>query len=240
METNVIYNIDCINGISHYIPDNSIDLVVTSPPYNKGRYKQIGKYWDGSDIQYDSIDDNVPEDEYKNNQIFLIKELLRVIKPSGSVFYNVKALRKDNKIIFPEYIFKFDIRQIIIWNRNGSPQINPVTFLSTTEYIIWFTKIKKTPKFFRSKAFQRGEVWDINQEMHNNHPAPFPTEIPLNCILATTEENDVVLDPYMGSGTTAIASIQTDRKYIGFEISKKYCKMIKQRIEKEKEQLTLF
>ena len=120
----------------------------------------------------------------------------------------------------------FPVRQIIIWQRTGGINFNPGYFLPTYEVIYMIAK----PKFRLSpKANAQGDVWRIPQETKNPHPAPFPLELAQRCIESTTA--DVVLDPFIGSGTTAIAAEIAERQWIGIDISETYCKLARRRIK---------
>ena len=168
--------------------------------------------------------------EYQNWQKEIIKECLRVLKPTGSIFYNHKPRLRNHKMILPTtWLQDFDIRQIIIWDRNSTPNINPIGFYQTTEWIIWIKK--EIPKFNSDQAKWK-EVWGFGAEINNEHPAPFPLELPSRCILATTNEGDIVLDPFMGSGTTAVASKLLNRNFIGIELSQNYTKIANERLSK--------
>jgi DNA modification methylase len=102
--------------------------------------------------------------------------------------------------------------------------------MPTIEQIYWITKERKTP-YFTNRGFQFKDVWRINPDVGNNHPAPFPIEIPARCIIATCPENGIVLDPFMGSGTTALAAKRLKRNYIGIELNPKYVKIAQERID---------
>jgi len=230
---------NCLDLIKNIATD-SIDLIVTSPPYNKHSNKRkisSKDSWSKANISYGDFEDNLPETEYQNNQIALLNEMVRVIKPQGSIFYNHKARVINHKIITPfNWVSSFNIRQLIIWNRKNTPQIAPIRFYPTTEYIYWITKTNEQPKFYNKNLIFNSEVWELSAKP-SNHPAPFPIQIPLNCIYATTLENDIVLDPYMGSGTTALACIQTNRQFIGFELNQNYINMAYDRMQVKEEQL---
>jgi len=234
-ELNKIYCMDCLEGLKK-IPDNSVDLVVTSPPYNKGSAdRKIGKTdsWKKANIGYGDFKDNLPERKYQEWQKNVLKECIRVLKPSGSIFYNHKPRIINHTIISPfEWLSKFLIKQRIVWLRNGSPTLEPIRFMPNTEDIFWIIKERKTPKFTGS-AFNYGEVWKINVKSEKEHPAPFPIELPRRCIKSCTNERDIVLDPFIGSGTTALASQQLNRNFIGFEINPEYCKIANKRLEQE-------
>lgn len=226
MELNKIYNEDCLETMKK-MPDNFVDLVVTSPPYNKGKVGKSSNWKSG--IDYENYTDDLPEQEYQDWQKTILKECLRVLKPTGSLFYNHKPRQKDHKMTLPtEWLGGFHIRQIIVWERGGSPDIAPICFMKNTEWIIW---IKKGIPKFNPQFFSLGEVWKFNPDMNNEHPAPFPKELVERCILPTTDEGDLVYDPFMGSGTTAVVAKLNKRNYIGSEISEEYCKIAEERIK---------
>ena len=233
MEVNKIIQGDTLSVLKT-LPSESVNCVVTSPPYNKGFYDKHtpSKHdvWQQRNVIYGDFKDNLPPEKYIKQQIEVLKELTRIIKKNGSIFYNHKVVIVNHKAIFPEYVFKYNVRQIIIWNRKSSPQLAPIRFYPTTEYIFWITKTNIQPKFKRKNLIYTKEIWDLPIRPDKNHPAPFPVELPKNCILATTDENDIVLDPYMGIGNTAIACKELGRKYIGIEISPEYCEIAKRRI----------
>lgn len=231
METDKIYCEDCITGMRR-LPDNSVDLVITSPPYNKhistGR-KGRGGAWK-RDIDYGTYVDDLDEEAYQKWQSDVIKECIRIIKRNGSIFYNHKYRFVKNKIISPEeWLSKFNIRQVIIWNRGSSPMIDPVRFMPTIEQIYWITK-DRSSVYITKEGFLMKDVWRFNADFKNSHPAPFPVELPLKCIRACCPENGIVLDPFMGSGTTAVACKMLGKKFIGFEINPDYVKSAEKRI----------
>jgi len=110
--------------------------------------------------------------------------------------------------------------------------LESIRFMPSIEYIFWITKELKTPKF-NPKAFIFSEVWDIMPDKNNEHPASFPNEIVRRCIFACSDENDVVLDPFMGSGTTGVVAKNMNRRFIGFEISKDYMDICNKRLQQD-------
>ena len=116
---------------------------------------------------------------------------------------------------------------------NNTNYLQPVT-----ELILWF--VKDNPKVFLYNVTHKKEVWSIKPDNKNNHPAPFPKKLVENCLLLCTNEDDLVYDPFMGSGTTAIACERLNRKWIGSEISEEYCKIANERIKIERDQTKLF
>ena len=240
VELNHIYNEDCLKTLQR-MEDNSIDLICTSPPYNKGAHAKAsdGKLWNAI-IDYDSYDDSMPQDDYEEWQKTIIKECLRVLRPSGSLFYNHKDLIEDGHIIHPKWMYDFNVHQLIIWNRLATPNVGNRYFLPTTEYVYLVIKDAKKFKFNRNNACFNSCVWNLTAELNTKHPAPFPLKLVDNMICACTDEGDVVYDPFMGSGTTALACVKYKRNYIGSEISSTYVKMAQDRINEENMTLSLF
>lgn len=218
------------------LPSESIDLIVTSPPYNlknsTGNGMNVntktGK-WAGNPLQngYTDHDDNMPYDKYVKWQRDCLAEMYRLLTNNGAIFYNHKrrvqnGLMQDRQ----EIVEGLPVRQIIIWKRKGGINFNPGYFLPTYEVIYLITK----PEFkLVPKANAVGDVWEFGQELKNEHPAPFPVELIDRIISSTSAE--IVLDPFMGSGTTAISAIKNNRTFIGIDLSKHYCQMAKKRIK---------
>jgi len=232
---NRIFNENCLDTMSK-MPDNFIDLVITSPPYNKAGYEGfIRKSWSGDtwsqrniDYDDDSFKDFMREEDYQAEQIKVLDELHRVLKPNGSIFYNHKVRVAKHKASHPiEWILKSKLtfRQQIIWDRKSSPAVAPIRYLPSTELIFWLTKTPCQPNFNRDKECNfLTEVWTLSPKPNKFHPAPFPEEIPrniLNCIKDRTKDF-IVYDPYSGIGTTVIEAKKMGLKYIGSDLSKKY------------------
>ena len=219
------------------LPNDIVDLTVTSPPYNK-KITSSGKNSIMKPITYDSIGDNMPESEYQKDQINVLNEIYRVTKLGGSMFYNHKVRHLKGIMTHPmEWLpkTKWHMRQEIIWNRKASVEVGGYRFYQVDERIYWLYKpVDKKhlvgPKML-SKHARMTSVWEFAPDRKNNHPAPFPLDIPLRCILSILDINDgVVLDPYMGSGTTAVACKLLGKDYIGIDISKNYINKAIERI----------
>lgn len=228
---------DCLTEMKK-IESDSISCIVTSPPYNKkglsGKVKPGNQIWKKFNIDYESYGDDLPEEDYQNWMIEILNEMKRIIKPNGSIFFNHKPRRNKNKVHLPtDFIYKseLDVYQLIVWNRLSSPNVRNDLLLPCTEHIYWLTKSK--PKVFKDKLDKNyhSEVWVINPDKNRNHPAPFPQKLVENCILLTTEEGDIVLDPFLGSGTSAIVSKKLNRNYVGIEIDEKYMNLTKSILE---------
>lgn len=231
---NKVHCDDCLK-VMKKIPTGSVDLIVTSPPYNLrnstggGLRNGSGGKWESAALLngYAESDDAMPHEEYVKWQRECLTAMMRLLPEDGAIFYNHKwrvqgGLLQDRSDIVKD----FPVRQIIIWQREGGINFNPGYFLPTYEviYLICKPDFKLAPK-----ANARGDVWRIPQESNNPHPAPFPVELAQRCIESTTAQ--IVLDPFIGSGSTAIAAEALRRGWIGIEISKDYCKLANERIE---------
>ncbi len=228
-----IHTGDCLDVMAR-LPAQSVDVVVTSPPYNlkqstgNGLKNGSGGKWPKAALieGYAGHNDCMPHDEYVAWQRKCLTAMMRLIKPSGAIFYNHKwrvqgGLLQDRQDI----VQGFPVRQIIIWKRNGGINFNPGYFLPTYEVIYLIAK----PEFkLAPKANAIGDVWEVSQESSNPHPAPFPPELAQKCVGSTTGQ--VILDPFMGSGTTGIAAEAEGRNWIGIEKSEAYCRLADERI----------
>lgn len=229
--------------VMRQMPDECIDLAVTSPPYNlknstgNGMKDGRGGKWSNAALLngYSHYNDNMPHEEYVKWQRDNLAEMFRLLKNDGAIFYNHKwrvqgGLLQDRQDI----VNGFPVRQIIIWKRKGGINFNPGYFLPTYEVIYLIAK----PKFkLAPKANAHGDIWEFTQEMSNEHPAPFPVTLIERIISSTTAK--LILDPFMGSGTTAVAAMGLNRNYIGIDISPEYCQNAEKRIERNKKQSEL-
>jgi len=225
-------------GIMKRIPDESVDLIITSPPYNlknstgNGMKDGRGGKWQNAALKngYSHHNDCMPHPQYVKWQRDCLEEMMRIIPENGAIFYNHKWRVQDSLLQDRHDIVNgFPVRQVIIWRRKGGLNFNPGYFLPTYEVIYLIAK----PKFKLSpKANAHGDVWDITQEMNNEHPAAFPIKL-IDRIVSSTNAK-TILDPFMGSGTTAISAMNFGRNFIGIDLSPDYCKMAEERINKYK------
>ena len=225
LEPNKIHNISWQDGFKE-IDNYSVDLFITSPPYNLG-----GKFHTGNtkyNKAYDIYLDNLPEEEYQEQQIEFLNSCYEKLSDNGSMFYNHKPRIKNGVCIHPlEWIFKsnFILKQEIVW-KNRSQNFDKIRFYPFTERIYWLVKNPKTKLF---NEFGMSDVWEFkNSKRHELHRATFPIDLPLT-IIKCFKDAVLIVDPYMGIGTTAraVEEINLDginRKWIGFEISKEYIK----------------
>jgi modification methylase len=193
--------------------------------------------WANAALQngYSHYDDNMPHDKYVKWQRECLTEMFRLINNDGAIFYNHKWRVQDGLLQDRQDIVSgFPVRQIIIWRRKGGINFNPGYFLPTYEviYLIAKSDFKLSPK-----ANAVGDVWEFTQEMKNGHPAPFPVAL-IDRIIDSTNAQ-IILDPFMGSGTTAIVAMGLKRNYVGIELSPDYCQMTEKRIAKNQKQSEL-
>lgn len=226
------------------LPDNSIHLMVTSPPYNVGK----------------EYDQDLTLNEYRTLLRNVFRETYRVLVSGGRACVNVANLGRKPYIPLHAYIIEdlldlgFLMRGEIIWDKAGTASSstawgswksasNPV-LRDQHEYILVFSKgsfSRKKPKD-KSDTITKEEfleftksIWTFPAESARKigHPAPFPLELPYRCIQLYTFEHDIVLDPFLGSGTTSLAALKTNRYFVGYDTNKNYVKLAQKRIADE-------
>lgn len=223
------------------LPDDCVHLMVTSPPYNVGK----------------DYDEDFTLAEYLSLLKRVWQETHRVLVPGGRACINIANLGRKPYIPLHAFIINdmldlgFLMRGEIIWNKaaSASPSTAWGSWLSAAnptlrdihEYILVFSKKnfgRKNPGK-RENSIVRDEfleftksIWTFPAESAKKvgHPAPFPIELPYRLIQLYTFKDEVVLDPFMGSGQTALAALKTNRHYVGYDIDKNYIELAEQRI----------
>ena len=232
------------------IPNNSLHLMITSPPYNVSK----------------EYDNDLSLNEYLSLLKNCFTETYRVLVDGGRACINIANIGRKPYIPLSDYVSKimieigFNMRGEIIWNKSAGAGISTAwgSFQSASnpilrdvhEYILIFSKGNykrerdKEEKELRKDNITKEEfiewtksVWTMNTESAKRigHPAPFPEELPNRLIKLFSFTNDIVIDPFMGSGTTAIAAIKNNRNFVGYEINEKYINLANNRIENLKE-----
>jgi len=228
------------------IPDNSVHLVVTSPPYNVSK----------------EYDEDLSLEEYLEMLRKVFSECFRVLVDGGRLCVNLANIGRKPYLPLTDYLstilleMGYLMRGEIIWNKAASvggstawgswkSASNP-TLRDVHEYILIFSKgffkreIPKELKDEKVNTIERDDfiewtksIWTMNTESAKrvNHPAPFPVELPYRLIQLYSYKTDIILDPFMGSGSTGIASLMGDRNYIGYDISQEYIENANRRIE---------
>lgn len=231
---------DCLERMKE-IPDGSVDMVFTSPPYNLGlstgggiRSGANSGKWKKGAVElgkgYASHSDDMPYEEYQEWQKRFLSSSFEKLSETGAIYYNHKPRVQAGVLqtpfnLIPEHLLE-NVRQIVIWKRNGGINFSPSFYLPTHEWIMIIAK-----KGFRlrdKKASGAKDIWEVAQERGSPHPAPFPVELPTIALETTTSQ--VILDPFMGSGTTGVACRNLNRKFIGIELDEGYYEMAKKRI----------
>lgn len=231
---------DCLE-LMKTIPDGSVDMILTSPPYNMNLRIRNGKYCSRQIVKemttkYQSFSDNLPMDEYFDFNKKVINECLRV---SDLVFYNVQFLTGNKPALF-KLVGEFHdkIKELIIWDKvNAQPAIGQSVLNSQFEVLIILQNSKPESRAFDTGQFVRGSLsnlWRIKRgkKIHKNHGAVFPVELAERVIKNFSSETFVVLDPFLGTGTTGVAAKNLNRSFIGIELDKDYFEIAKERIEK--------
>ena len=236
----VIDRLFCQSSTSmEQLPDNCVALMVTSPPYNVGK----------------DYDEDLGIDEHLDLLRQVFTESWRVLEPGGRVAVNVANLGRKPYIPLNQYVaamlteIGFDLRGEIIWQKAKSAggscawgswmsAKNP-TLRDIHEYVIVaskgsFARVRNGEDTITKEEFLQATVsiWDILPESARRvgHPAPFPVELPRRLIELYTFEGDLVLDPFLGSGSAAVAAVETNRRYVGYELSAEYIALAEKRI----------
>lgn len=230
---------DCLE-VMRSIPDNSVDLILTSPPYNMNLRIRNGKYCSRQIVKeistkYARFDDNLPMDEYFEFNKKVLNECLRV---SDLVFFNVQILTGNKPALFKLMgEFHDNIKELIVWDKlNAQPAIGKNVMNSQFEILLVLQNSKPESRAFEQAQFDRGtlsNLWSIKRgkKIDKSHGAVFPLELAEKVIANFSKPGHVVLDPFMGVGTSGVAAKILGRKFIGIELDPDYFAIAKNRIE---------
>jgi DNA modification methylase len=233
VELDKIYNVDCLEFMK-LIPDESIDLIFADPPYNlsKSKYKMTFVRSKGKDLDTNKGD----WDHFKSHEDFeaftykWLNECKRILKTNGSIwvagtYHNIYLV---GYII--QYKLGFEILNEVLWHKlDATPNLSCTRFVADHENFIWARKGKKnTFNYAEMKKLNGGtqmrSIWPKGKTTGGPkmHPTQKPEWLLERVILATSKEGDVVFDPFMGSGTTAVVSKRLNRHFLGCEIDTRY------------------
>ncbi len=268
---NKIFNMDCLEGMKG-MPDNSIDLAIADPPYNLSKGAEWK--WDNSVVlegmggNWNKVMadwDNMSLEEYWNFTIQWIREVKRILKPTGSVwifgtYHNMGIINVICQMLQVEII-----NEIIWFKRNAFPNLSGRRFTASHETILWahsggkkrqyyydyeYTKNAEFPEdFIKQQGKQMRTVWDIpnnktKEELaYGKHPTQKPIRLLKRMVLAATKEGDLVFTPFSGSGSECVAAKMCGRDYCGFELNSEYYNISLERLKhcgQEGVQMSLF
>jgi site-specific DNA-methyltransferase (adenine-specific) len=223
-QPNKVYNCDAMTLLKA-MADKSVDTIITSPPYNIERKKGSGLFANRKqrffiDEAYSDYDDSMPEIDYQTWLHSIVAECMRVSR--GLVWVNHKTRYRDGVAIHPLQFLTFPMWTEVVWNRNSSTMLNARKFAVSHEYIFGFGK----PHYWNNNVNTMMTVWNVTRGSSNhdeNHPCPYPETLVERLIEASCPDGGLVLDPFLGSGTTAKVARQMGRDYIGCDISLDYC-----------------
>lgn len=238
MENIKLMHGECL-AIMKEIPDSSVDMVFTSPPYNMNLRINNGRYCSRQIVKeistkYTNFADNLPMDAYLEFNRKVINECLRV---SNLVFYNIQVVTGNKPAVFGlmgEFAEK--IKDLIIWDKGtAQPAMKYGVMNSQFELIIVFENSAPISRRFETAQFERGTMsnhWTIKRgkKPTGTHGAVFPVELAQKAVLGFSKEGDTILDPFLGTGTTGVACVNTGRKFIGIEMDDKYFEIAAGRI----------
>jgi len=239
IELNKVYNESCLETLKK-MKDGSVNAVITSPPYNMNLRIRNGKYCSRQIVKelstkYSNFDDNLPIEEYYELHLNILKELLRV---SDMVFYNIQIVTGSKRAIFKIIGELSDyLKDIVIWDKgHGQPAMAERVMNRRTELVLIFDKNNAISRQFDKCNFKRGTLDDLwlikrGKKVSSEHGAVFPEELVSTILDNFTNEGDVIYDPFMGTGSTAVVCKKLKRKYIGSEISTEYMKVINERLK---------
>lgn len=224
------------------VPESSIDLIITSPPYNV-------------DVRYSVYDDKIPYEVYLEFTTKWLAKCYKLMKDDGRFCLNIpldknkggqQSVYADIMGIAKEAGWRY--HSTIVWNEQNISRrtawgswasasapyiIAPVEMIALLYKKQWNKKNKGKSDITRDEFMEwTNGVWNFMGESKRKigHPSPFPLQLPRRCIRLLSYTNDTVLDPFLGSGTTLVACLQTERKGIGIEVDSKYCEIAKQRL----------
>tara|TARA_R110000787_G_scaffold268048_1_gene374469 strand:+ start:144 stop:887 length:744 start_codon:yes stop_codon:yes gene_type:complete len=245
METNKIYNEDCEITLAK-MQDKSIDLVVTSPPYNMRTRIRNGEYTTREKSEhfskkYKHFDDALPIDDFYQLHKRILTELLRVSKV---VCYNFQIVTGSKEAFFKIIgDFNTKIKDIIIWDKgSGQPAMHENVLNSAYEMILILEDDNKAGRLIQNATFRRGEMSNIIRVKRGKKPteingAVFPEKMVAELLNAFSNDNDIIYDPFIGSGTTAVVCEKLNRQWIGSELIEEQYKQALKRLEPLKHNL---
>jgi len=228
----ILYCGNCLEVMKKF-PDECIDLIITSPPYNLGNKHHTGNKY------HNPYFDDLPEEEYQNWQVEVLNECYRVLKQTGSMMYNHKNRFKRGVMITPyQWLLKtkFILKQEIVWI-NRSQNFDKIRFYPFTERVYWLAKSPKTKLY---NCLNKYDVFDWKEwkpvGTKGKHTRAFPEKM-VQDLISVFPNASLILDPFAGSSIVAVVCERLNKKWICIEVNLEYCELSKQRIKENRNEL---
>jgi len=256
MKVNHIYRGDCLKVLATHIDAGSVDLVYADPPYNasKGKLTLLNNGTGGPYRKVDEDWDRFDDEDYREMTSRWIGAVREALKPGGSLYVSC-SMHNIGEVLLAGKKHGLKLNNVIVWHKaNAMPSITKRTFTHSTEYVCWFVKGKKwtynyaSLKEFNTDRTREGELKQMpdyvrlplvqgrerlkSETGRALHPTQKPERLLEIVIAASSNPGDIVLDPFMGSGTTAVVAAKLGRKWIGIEREEKYVRAANQRIKR--------
>lgn len=244
MNRQLIYNKDSyiVNGdcleVLKTIPDESVDCILTDPPYNLGlfmhnRNTNLAKMRDNQ-FAYAGWD-NIEYEEWCSNMREFLKECSRILKHKGTLISFMSIIKVESFIRFAEEV-GFYYKTTGIWHKkNPMPRNMNLQFVNSTESWVYFINRGTSGTFHNNGKvvhdYLESSVTPLSEKKHGKHPTQKPLSIMKQLINLTTNEGDIVLDPFMGSGSSCVAAALLNRNFIGIELNESYFDITSKRLE---------
>ncbi len=225
-----LYHRDCLEVLPELEP-NSVDAIITDPPYNISRpnnFSSMKRY-----NSYEGID-FAEWDHGFDLVAWLVPAVIAMRDPSSIVVWN----SWQNLSTIAEYLEELGLsaKRVIVWRKtNPMPTNRDRMFTSSFEFAIWATKGSKWTFNRRTDTYETG-YFEYPNNNFPQHPTAKPVGLFKELVEILTNPGDIVLDPFIGSGTTGIACVQTNRAFVGIDIEEEYCKITEQRVQEEMRQ----
>jgi DNA modification methylase len=228
-----IYCGDCTQILPHLSPN--IALTFTSPPYNLRHRIRNGKYTTtekatGFSVKYGGFDDCLPIDQYEHVHTLALQQMLGLSK---TVFWNIQIVTGNKEAVFKIIgTFAQSIKDIVVWDKRGQPAMNDGVINRSYELLLILEPNATAGRALSHAHFERGtmpDVWRSGQgDTHTGNRAVFPLSLPAKAITHWSQPGDIILDPFVGTGTTLRAAQQLGRRAIGIDISEAMCQLAKE------------
>lgn len=256
MELNKIYNEDCLQTMCEHIDAHSVDIIITSPPYNTSR--STSKQ-DPYSFRYDAYHDDLSDNEYIDFICSVFDGYNRILKPNGSVAFNVSYSSENTSLLWNlvaaiQQRTIFTVADCIVWKKKSAipNNVSPNKLTRICEFVFVFCRKTEETTFFANKPINSvstkgqniyGNIYNYIEAPNNDgccelNKATFSSSLVRQLLLLYAKPHSVVYDSFMGTGTTAIGAMREKMFFIGSELSQAQCEYANTRIQTESQQLT--